>query len=681
MSVDVCMIGFSVMLAISHVSQLQFADVSGRIMENYLKNGTIKYKFKRILLDKNLKKKYLFSHNDILKRLKAWNGSTNQNKKHFLLRSNYPWLFSSRNEIKPSEDLATHKILPIIALSEIGRKSLTALKNIILHDKYAHIIELLTRVGVFRKWSDSLSRIKTTTKPYECLVHGVNIMMKKKIMYHGGGDVIPSFFDCHEFLRCLYANDELRIYMYYLEALAHYKMTHGDMETILSSQASIQFIRSICEIILGNNRKIISYLQGKESAVRTAVPKRVLSCRAQISLAPYLKATQIGLPYWWAKYCNFHGGGNGQKLRIFDVTKLYTELPQKYIYKLSGQRILAKRDPIIHILAFCVFDEVFFHTDSRCKIGAESLKKTASDFDGDTWILYFTDDLRVMYEIDFNASPRYNMALHGQCRINLIESIVLSMYKRNVDRKIPHWRLYNFIRQRAIYRWLMNIRNCSQLDVLARIGHKEFPIDRLYRMVEPTDVILADMLMVIYMLYGSKQSYNFYCELLRLSMELSLKFEQATLYQPDLPCDYTLTSDLMNFDLLAVSLSCAKGSIHTYKSLLDKVYDKDKTTSLACTSPSECTDADDNFDYEKLIADITNANIFAAKKSKQVPQQGYNLFKDTIEGDLMSFGGNRLNYENEVLIENIYLRIPLQYVLDPVVAYTILYEEIICHDQ
>lgn len=656
-----------------YIGQYAMDHVTGN--SNFLKNGHIKYRFQRILLDKHLDRKYLFGHDEILGQLKVWNGSSNQDKKHLLLRSNYPWLFSSKNEIRNNDDLGAHKILPIIALSEIGRKSLTALKNVILHDKYAHLIELLTRVGLFRKWSKSLSKVPTAAKPVPCLVHGVNIMMKKKIMYHAAPDQPPAFVDCHDILNGIYANDEARLRRYYEDILAHYQLDAAVIERYLNSTEAIHFIRSICEIVLGNNRKIISYLQGKESAVRMAVPKRVLSCRAQICLAPFLTATQIGIPYWWAKYVHFDCP-SGQSLRILRAGQIHERLPREYVYKLHGQRILAKRDPIIHILAFCVFDEVYFHADSRFMVGSESLKKMAADFDGDTFILYFIDDLKVMHEIDFNASPRYSMALHGQCRINLIESIVLAMYKRDVTNKIPHWRLYEFIRQRFIYRWLCNIRNCSTLEAVARMSNGEFPLGRLYNMVEPTDLILSEMLMVIYTMYGSAASYEFYCELLRLTMELSIRFEGATLYQENLPCDYTLTDNLLDFNLLAVSFSCAKGSIHSYKSLLDKIYEKDQGSTKLYRAPDTngTDDPDENFDYEKLIADITNANIFAAKKSKQVPQQGYNLFKDTIEGDLMSFGGNRLNYENEILIEDIYLKIPLQYILKSSIAYTILYE-------
>lgn len=644
-------------------------------MENYLKNGQIKYKFQRILLNEKLRRKYLFSHDEILRMLKSWNGSTNQTKKHLLLQSNYPWLFSSRNEVHNKADLQEHKTLPIISLTEIGRKSLTAFKNVVLHDKYAHLVELLTAKGVFRKWTKSLSKAPTPAKPYPCLVHGVNIMMKKKLMFcsdPAARNLRLDIDDCGRLLDSIYANDESTLTRYYMLLLRRCRMKHADVDKILNSPASIHFIRSICEIILGNNRKIISYLQGKESAVRTAVPKRVLSCRAQICLAPYLTPTQIGIPYWWAKHVHF--ASTDRHLNIYRRGTFEERLPAEYVYKLDGQRILAKRDPIIHILAFCVFDEVFFHDDSRFKIGAESLKKMAADFDGDTFILYFVADLKVMYEIDFNASPRYSMALHGQCRINMIESIVLALYKRNVDHKIPHWRLYNFLRHRAIYRWLENMRNCSTVEAIAAMGSSNrFDLAQLYGMVEPTDAILGETLMVLQTLYGSGESYRFYCELLRLSMELSIGFEEATLYQADLPCDYTLTDDLLNFNLLAVSFSCAKGSIHTYKSLLDNVYEKDHRTGLDGGGEGGGGD-DDDFDYEKLIGDITNANIFAAKKSKQVPQQGYTLFKDTIEGDLMSFGGNKLNYENEVLIADIYLRIPLQYILKPAIAYTILYQ-------
>lgn len=642
-------------------------------MENYLKNGQIKYKFQRILLNDKFNKKFLFTHDDILLLLKNWNGSTNQHKKHLILKSNYPWLFSSRNEIKNNENLNEHKTLPIIALSEIGRKSLTSFKNVILHDKYAHLIELMTCAGIFKKWSKDLSKTKTTQKMIPCLVHGVNIMMKKKLMYYSSPlpVSIPDFMDFNDVLTCIYNNDdEQKLATYYGKLLAYTNMTHENVEKILSSYEAIKFIRPICEIVLGNNRKIITYLQGKESAVRSAVPKRVLSCRAQICLSPYLTATQIGIPYWWAKYVNFMT--HTKELQLCDTQTLFERLPQKYIYKLNGQRILAKRDPIIHILAFCIFDQVFFHSDSRFMVGSESLKKMAADFDGDTFILYFIDDLKVMYEIDMNASPQYSMALHGQCRINLIESTVLAMYKRDVDYKIPHWRLYNFIRRRFIYQWLCNVRNCSTLEAIAEMSNSAFSTGSLYNMVEPTDLILSEMLTVLNTIYGSMESYNFYREILRLSMELSVKYEKATLFQCNLPCDYTLTDNLLNFNLLAVSFSCAKGSIHTYKSLLDKIYEKDQHTLLQQDDVG--SEQEDNFDYEKLIGDITSANVFAAKKSKQVPQQGYNLFKDTIEGDLMSFGGNKLNYENEVLIENIYLKIPLQYILKPSIAYTILYQ-------
>lgn len=663
-------------------------------MVNHLNNGDIKFKFKRILLDKNLSKRYLYCHNEILTLLKTWNGSINQNKKHLLLRSNYPWLFGSRNEIKNNENLQHHRILPIIAFSEIGRKSLTALKNVILHDKYAHIIELLAITGHLRKWNKTLSNVATSAKPYPCIVHGVNIMMKKKIMYHGNAeDISPAFIDLVDILKSMYTNDDIGVYTYYLQILTHYNMTHSEMETKLCNANAIQFIRTICEIVLGNNRKIISHLQGKESAVRTAVPKRVLSCRAQICLAPHLTPIQIGLPYWWARHCNlspkkqYEADVNSDTvLVICENENLYEYLPSCYLYELNGQRIIAKRDPIIHILAFCCFSQVYFHRDSRCKISIESLKKTASDFDGDTWIFYFTDDMRVMHEIDYNASPRYNMALHGQCRIDFIESIVLAMYKRNVENKIKHWQLYNFERRRSIYKWIANIRNCTTLESIARMGG-DFSLGQLYQMIEPTEHILAKMLMNIYTIYGSRDSYTWYCELLRLTMQLSLGHDKAILYQANLPCDYTITDNLLNFNLLAASFSCAKGNIHTYKNMLDKVYDKDKHTLLGDVSTlkksinnenlnngnDDNDDNEDNFDYDKLIADLTSANVFAAKKSKQVPRQGYNLFKDTIEGDLMSFGGNNLNYQNQILIEDIYLHIPLQYIMDSSVAYTILY--------
>lgn len=653
--------------------------------ENYLKNGKIKYQFQRILLNASLEEKYLFSHDEILGFLKNWNGSINQNRQHYLLRANYPWLFNSKNEIKPRDNLNEHKILPIISLSEIGRKSLSAFKNVILHDKYAYIIELLTICGIFQKWTKNLMKINPNNGKYEaCLVHGVNFIMKKKLMYrpnvseehqHQQQQIHTlTQAECSIILDAIYKNDETKIRNIYLNLLTKLKCTHEKVQKRIDSKECIKFIRTICEIYLGNNRKLITQLQGKKSAVRTAVPKRVLACRAQISLAPFLLPNQIGLPYWWAKYLNLYNDEtkDERKLSILDPNLIFDVLPSKYIYNLHGQKILAKRDPIIHILAFCVFSQVYFHTDSRIKIGAESLKKMAADFDGDTFILYMIDDLKVLNELDMNGSPEYSMALHGQCRINFLESIVLCMYGRNVDFKIPHFKLYNFLRQRSKYEWLCNIRNRATLESVAKSAYhsnRQFTLDRLYSMIEPTDYILSEMLLVLYMLYGSNESYNFYKCVLKLCMQLSIEHEKSQLYQENLPCDYTLTDNLINFNLLATSLSSAKGSIHTFKSLIDKLLEKDQTTKIEKGISENIT-----VDYDKIIADITNANVYAAKKSKQVPENGHNLFKDTIEGDLMSFGGNCLNYENKILIEHIYRKFPLQYILKPSVAYSILYK-------
>ena len=58
-----------------------------------------------------------------------------------MLQSNYPWVFKSPKEIQ--NNIEEYKILIIPALTMFDRTSLRQFKNVILKDKYAHIIELM----------------------------------------------------------------------------------------------------------------------------------------------------------------------------------------------------------------------------------------------------------------------------------------------------------------------------------------------------------------------------------------------------------------------------------------------------------------------------------------------------------------------------------------------------------
>jgi hypothetical protein len=458
--------------------------------------------------------------------------------------------------------------------------------------------------------------------------------------------------------------------------------------------ASVKLVRStLGDVVLRNNRKVIDLLQGKESAVKTAVPKRVLSFRTQICLVPYLQANEVGLPFWWSKYLHFLLPPHETQLRLLNTRDVYTHLPDEVAYELIGQRIIVKRDPIIHPLAFCTYDRVFFHNESLIKVGAESLQKMAADFDGDTYIMYIVNCLKAIYEMDFNVSPRFDMVIHGQSRINMIESIVLAMYRRNITNKIPYSNLYDNVRRRSIYKWLSSRRNLETLKqiVIVADSNQSFnnntlhiTLNDLYKMVEPTDQILTEMLIILNALYGSQESHRFYCKLLRLTMELSIKFDRAQLYQENLPCDYTMTDNLINFNLLAASFSGAKGSIQTYKCLLDKIYERDQHTCLIDKNGGRNVGGggdgggdggggvDGGFDYEKLIREIEKANKFAAKKSHRVPRQSTDLFNNSIEGDMIGYGRNCLNFDDTILIANIHLYMPSHYILQSSVAHAIL---------
>ena len=624
---------------------------------------------------------FLFSHNEILEKLSNWNGGLGHSSRHLLVASNYPWLFNSKNEVKPRDDMRPHKLLPIVSLTKMGRKSLSCYKCVVLHDKYAKLIEALSMCKVFARWTRGMCRTKPSDDYKMCLLRGKCITNKLKIMYSKHNNTTTTTMSSEFILQiynAIYNNDEQSAERLYWEVLSRQvEVTDADIVCHLNSRNSAQYLRRVCDIVMANNKRLVTQIQGKESVTRLVVPKRVLANRAQICLAPYLHPNQIGLPAWWAKrlYLDYTKlRADNFQLQILDTHQLYDKLPEQYTYRLHGQRIISKRDPIINVMAVGEYDEVFFVNDSRAYVGSDKFIDNGGDLDGDTYTIYTSTAYGTQNEVDFNINPSHRMILHNQPRVKFLESSVLLMYKRKVDYKFPYWQLYNLMRRRCTYIWLKNIQNCAALENIARLDAgnplpRRFSLETLYGMVEPTETILSHVLFILATIVDSETSCAFYNRILQMVMELAIKHEDALLYQSNLPCDYTLNDNLLNVALLTTSLSLAKGSVHTLQNMLEKLFELDHTTKLT----AEVTP---HSDLQKKIDDIKVANVYAAEKSRKVPEHGYSLSKSTIEGDVMGFGGNALNYDNQILIKNVHTIFPLTYIIKPCVLFSIIYDEI-----
>lgn len=92
-------------------------------------------------------------------------------------------------------------------------------------------MDLLRHVGILRKWTQLLSKNPSGERKYPCLVDGVTIMMKKKIMYgtsrvFGDGyiDVEKNIAVLNDILHGLYTeNNEVKLYLYYRKFLIQFE--------------------------------------------------------------------------------------------------------------------------------------------------------------------------------------------------------------------------------------------------------------------------------------------------------------------------------------------------------------------------------------------------------------------------------------------------------------------------
>ncbi|AMB48638.1 LEF-9-like protein [Glossina pallidipes salivary gland hypertrophy virus] len=341
--------------------------------------GNIKYKAGRLLYNASedsedekvefVSKKYIHDHDSILDLILNWNGGLMHDSRHIIIKSNYPWVYKSKQEIR--EDVEYHKLLTIPSLKKFGRKSLSGFRNILIHDKFAKIFTILEMLHICLNWSSKLIRSNLVNENDEnylvVIVNGRNITERKRIMYISikslnekeKTDILRirkllNNASIIKLLNLIYLNKWKVINQLDAQLCDQFNIDNKLIQSKINE--SVQFIRDICQITMHNDRILLTHLQGRDSDIRSVIPKRVPSMRAQILLCPACQPSQILVPMSWAKHFLIME----RHLEIYDPSIRYSVIPEKYIYKMKGVRMVIKRDPTISWASFSVHDEVCY---------------------------------------------------------------------------------------------------------------------------------------------------------------------------------------------------------------------------------------------------------------------------------------------------------------------------------
>lgn len=402
---------------------------------------------------------------------------------------------------------------------------------------------------------------------------------------------------------------------------------------------NIHYLKEFRNIPMKSNIKLISMLQGRRSLIRKIIPKKVKAFRGQILLRPELKPNEYILPYIWADILNI------SPVRLVDVSTP-NFAPRECFTHLNGAtaaRLLVKRDPAINGASLSGHDTVAFARTDNLYVGMADLELKNADFDGDTMSAFIVTDPRAIREIDLNIMPQNNMRIFQQVRISFTEPHILYMHQRKFeDTAFKHAALYKYIRKRETYRWLSKQQNREMVE---KLSLRHTGID-FYKYVEPTRLILKQTLNAITQIYSSQDAYDFYNFINENIIRISNGEKTSTIYDPNLPQDYYMETDLMCPSIIRVCFSGAKGSLDNLYSLAEKLMVNDNTTLITNTNIAK-------LDKRNMFKQLTDVNQSMANKSREVQVNGHNFFKSNIGYDTISFDGGVLNYNGQAISNNL----------------------------
>lgn len=642
--------------------------------------GAVRYGAEKILLTNleshNINGEDVMNHDECLAILRTFNSSSQTSVANetivqgvnntlsvsdgvTLMKSNYPWVFKNISELtenqkcsvfdkqnkirgntpgtpeceKIAEIVEPHKILVIPPARILGPRSLIGhhqlmapdkfgrgLQQTILLDKFAHYLELL------------------------------NIMVERNHITEKERNL--------QYSSLVYRNKSVEIAEQMENYCKLYEISAEEIQARVNS--TIRFMRTVCSIPGRNDLSILSSLQGRDSEMRSVIPKKVDAFRAQVILNPALLSNQIVLPVDWAhklpslvyyhrglcgvlcEWClkfngcdpipEFINQGIKHDLRIAPDNEIFSKIPEKFIYKLTHATLLAKRDPVINMASVSMHTEVIFCRRKMISVAACHTENKAEDFDGDSEIIFPSVDVWATVEQTLNCDTRHNMLIYNLPRITFTESLILYMHRRQFsDNAFRFARLYKWIRSRETYKWLSDTHNRNAVERIANMSNVDWNV---YSYAEPTRLILTQTLVTIAMVFGARAANDFYefllQKILQIANQLDVRPEDNPIYDPALPADYTMTNNLLNPVLMAICVSEARGCIESYDLFLHQLQSLDDTTEI---TPNIKTMKDE----KSFFNNVTSITQSMAKKSRLVRVNGHNFFKTTIGFETISF--------------------------------------------
>lgn len=213
--------------------------------------------------------------------------------------------------------------------------------------------------------------------------------------------------------------------------------------------------------------------------------------------------------------------------------------------------------------------------------------------------------------------------------------------RRFSDTAFKHAALYKYIRRRETYRWLSQQQNREMVEKLTARHNIDF-----YQYVEPTRQILKIALNSITQMYSSRDAYDFYNFINTEIIRLANGETDSPIYDPALPRDYYMETDLMCPSIIRVCFSGAKGSLDNLYSLAEKLMVNDNTTLITNTNVAK-------LDKRNMFRQLMDVNQSMANKSREVQVNGHNFFKSNIGYDTISFDGGVLNYNGKAISDDL----------------------------
>lgn len=558
-----------------------------------------------------------YNHNEVLEILKSWYQlkiKSNQPKDPssmpqvnsatcIALATNYPYMYKVK---KPHYSINDYKVIIIPPLDYHSRDSIGLFRRTVLKDQYAHICELLqfTSINNFNYTKANVLKLN---------IEGVHTLI-----------------DFERWLKMFVIQNQHkdsfdRTHFTTIPNLEPYKY---DIELFLNSRVD-KSIQSFANANMRNCIPLKNLMQGRNSLIRSNIPRKIKAYRSQILLRPELEPNQLILPYTWQKKLKF------PIMPLIDVSSK-EPIDKKCFYRMTGyRRLVIKRDPCIDAGSVVFINEIGFALSESIYISPGIINYQNADFDGDGESIFQIKNSIASLESEIKVNPKFNMYTYQRCRISFTESDILYMHQRRLPKSHKYYRLYCSISQYCTYSWLNDSSNYVLIDGMKKYG---YPFS--YKFVEPTKEILETVLLSIYQLYGSCASYQFYNEIKLKTLEIA-NGEINEYHSKKLPSDYLMSTNLLNTSLLRIAMSGSKGNLYSYMNLLNKLYDNDKTTVLNASAIP--------LDASMFNKQLEGVNKDMAQCSKNVSILGHKFFKTNIEFDLLNFANNKFYYRDEIL--------------------------------